>query len=139
MMPPYGSAPSPFTLTPAPTPSAKSVRVRAEGYLDYDTCDDFLVTATRYLDQIPAPDILHLDCSGIDGLDSMGLAALLMLHRRCTAARVTLSLERLHPTVDRILRLTGTLEHLVPGSTLSGATTRPKDHGRPSPGLDGDA
>ncbi|MFJ6516437.1 STAS domain-containing protein [Streptomyces sp. NPDC091406] len=139
MMPPYGSAPSPFTLTPAPTPSTRSVRVRAEGYLDYDTCDDFLVKATRYLDQIPAPDILHLDCSGIDGLDSMGLAALLMLHRRCTAARVTLNLERLHPTVDRILRLTGTLEHLVPGSTTSKATTRPGDQARPSPGLDGDA
>ncbi|MDJ1645305.1 STAS domain-containing protein [Streptomyces pakalii] len=139
MMPPYGSAPSPFTLTPAPTPSTKSVRVRAEGYLDYDTCDDFLVKATRYLDQIPAPDVLHLDCAGIEGLDSMGLAALLMLHRRCTAARVTLNLERLHPTVDRILRLTGTLEHLVPGSTTTKATTRPGDQGRPSPGLDGDA
>ncbi|MEW2062793.1 STAS domain-containing protein [Streptomyces sp. NPDC059164] len=139
MMPPYGSAPSPFTLTPVPTRSTGTVRVRAEGYLDYDTCDDFLVLATRCLDQIPAPDSLHLDCSGVDGLDSMGLAALLMLHRRCTAARVTLRLGPLHPTVDRILRLTGTLAHLAPGTAAGGTTIEPGGHGRPSPQLDGDA
>lgn len=46
-------------------------------------------------------------------VDSMGLAALLMVRRVADAHRVALRLDNRPLCVDRLLQLTGTLDHLT--------------------------
>ncbi|WP_415937280.1 STAS domain-containing protein [Streptomyces sp. 039-1] len=95
------------------------VRLEVRGFLDYDCADYFLALASRPLDDSPDLRALHLDCTYLDGLDSMGLATVLMLHRRTTAAGVTLFLDNRSPSLERMLDITGTLAHLVPDHAVS--------------------
>ncbi|MFF2808321.1 STAS domain-containing protein [Streptomyces sp. NPDC058000] len=56
---------------------------------------------------------LHVDCGGLVLCDSMGLSALLMVHRRTSTLGVRLHLEERPPALDRPLTVTGTPEHLT--------------------------
>ncbi|MEU5401019.1 STAS domain-containing protein [Streptomyces sp. NPDC005963] len=117
-------------LTAAPGTDEGTVHLEMHGYLDYETSEDFLATATKHLADTPGLRALHLNCGGLEGIDSMGLAMLLMLHRRTTAARVTLHLDQRTQALDRMLTVTGTMEHLVPlHQAGSGGQTAPQQMG----------
>ncbi|MFG2455043.1 STAS domain-containing protein [Streptomyces sp. NPDC048512] len=94
-----------------------AVHVGLEGFLDYDSADHFLAVTTESLAAYPGLRHLHLDCGALSGVDSMGLAMLLMLHRRTVAAGVTLSLDNRTPALNRLLDITGTHDHLTAGHT----------------------
>ncbi|MFE6365851.1 STAS domain-containing protein [Streptomyces sp. NPDC057806] len=110
-------------MTPIPrdedlvTPSATEpgvLRLELHGYLDHGNAERFLTDTTTQLLDEPDIRVLRVDCTGLAGLDSTGLSALLMLHRRTTAANVCLHLENRPPVLDRMLTRTGMLDHLVP-------------------------
>ncbi|MCF3963394.1 STAS domain-containing protein [Streptomyces fuscigenes] len=90
-----------------------SVVLALAGDLDYDTCDDLRYRITATLADHAQVTDLHLDCEGLEAVDSMGLAALLLAHRATTAREVRLHLDRRSPRLERLLSLTGTLEHLT--------------------------
>lgn len=91
MTPPAPFDPTYLRLTTA-SESGDEVRLELHGFLDYDSADHFLAVATEQLADSPGLRVLHVDCAGMSGIDSTGLAMLLMLHRRTTAADVTLRL-----------------------------------------------
>ena len=106
------SHPPAFTLTVDVQPGA--VVVHVAGDLDHETCDELM----RAVDQnLPGPGAgfleLRLDFAGLDGIDSMGLSTLLMIRRRTDAAGMNLYLDRRPRALDRLLEITGTLEHLT--------------------------
>ncbi|MFF7333895.1 STAS domain-containing protein [Streptomyces sp. NPDC008150] len=91
--------------------------VTVGGVLDYDTSDELVSTVTELLarpgeDGAPWRD-LRLDCAGLTWLDSMGLAALLMIRRRAGASSVTLHLDNRPGFLDRMLELTDTFGYLT--------------------------
>ncbi|MGW6270165.1 STAS domain-containing protein [Streptomyces sp. NPDC055060] len=91
------------------------LHLELHGYLDYDTAERFLDEATAQLAAAPAAlRTLRVTCADLAGIDSMGLSVLLMLHRRTTAAGVALRLHERPAALDRMLTITGTLDHLVP-------------------------
>ncbi|KAA0941151.1 MULTISPECIES: STAS domain-containing protein [Streptomyces] len=110
-------------LTPAAGAAPGVLLLRLQGFLDHTGAEPFLDAATQYLEHTARLREMHLDCAGLQGLDSMGLSVLLMLHRRTTAAHVTLRLEHRSPSLDRLLELTGTLDHLAPGGPARSTET----------------
>ncbi|MFF3176933.1 STAS domain-containing protein [Streptomyces sp. NPDC057900] len=90
-----------------------SVRIEADGDLDYDSAGLLLDEVTAQLAARPALTDLHLHCADLGTVDSMGLSALLMIARRTAQAGVRLHLDDRPPRLDRLLRLTGTLDHLT--------------------------
>ncbi|WP_329031346.1 STAS domain-containing protein [Streptomyces sp. NBC_01725] len=102
-----------------------TVCVSIEGDLDYDSSQQLLDEARRQLSRHTGTRHLRLDCSRLVTCDSMGLATLLAVHRVTDAAGVRLHLDGRPASLDRILRLTGTLRHLTDppagaGSVLAG-------------------
>ncbi|GGZ82005.1 STAS domain-containing protein [Streptomyces subrutilus] len=104
--------PPPLILTPV-APDAHTVRIALSGDLDHETCDLLLSLVEGQLTDRPDMVHLHLDCAGLLACDSMGLAALLMVRRRASGAGVRLYLDHRTLPLDRLLMLTGTLEHLT--------------------------
>ncbi|MBW5247950.1 STAS domain-containing protein [Streptomyces sp. P01-B04] len=90
-----------------------SVRIEAHGDLDHDSAGLLLREVTDQLSARPAMTDLHLLCAALGTVDSMGLSALLMIGRRTAAAGVRLHLDDRPAKLDRLLRLTGTLDHLT--------------------------
>ncbi|MFI1931510.1 STAS domain-containing protein [Streptomyces sp. NPDC020330] len=93
--------------------SEDSVRIEAHGDLDYDSADLLVNEVTAQLSARPGLTDLHLHCAGLGTVDSMGLCALLMISRRTAAAGVRLHLDERSAKLDRLLDLTGTLDHLT--------------------------
>ncbi|MFH9264767.1 STAS domain-containing protein [Streptomyces sp. NPDC017546] len=93
--------------------SEDSVRIEAHGDLDYDSADLLVNEVTAQLSARPGLTDLHLHCAGLGTVDSMGLCALLMISRRTAAAGVRLHLDERPAKLDRLLDLTGTLDHLT--------------------------
>jgi anti-anti-sigma regulatory factor len=56
---------------------------------------------------------VHLDCAEIDFCDSSGLSALILVHRRVTAAGARPHLDNRRAPLNRLLELTGTMAHLT--------------------------
>ncbi|MEU1039852.1 STAS domain-containing protein [Streptomyces sp. NPDC005907] len=115
MTPPAGSKSTYLRLTTSPDTDEGVLRLEVHGFLDHAGSDSFLATITGHLADRPGLRALRLNCGALQGLDSMGLAALLMLHRRTTAAQVALHLDDRGPALERMLDITGALDHLVPG------------------------
>ncbi|MFF8534928.1 STAS domain-containing protein [Streptomyces sp. SAS_267] len=121
------SHPLAFTLTVDVQPAALVIRVA--GDLDHETCDELM----RAVDQnLFAPrDLegrfleLRVDFAGLGVMDSMGLATLLMIRRRTDAAGVRLCLDQRPRGLDRLLEITGTLEHLTAPRDASGGARSP--------------
>ncbi|MFJ5531901.1 STAS domain-containing protein [Streptomyces sp. NPDC093261] len=94
-----------------------AIVVRIAGDLDYETCDDLVSTVDGQLARWPlaGPPLtaLHLDFAGLGDVDSMGLSALLMIRRRTDAAAIDLRLDHRPPALQRLLEITGSLEHLT--------------------------
>lgn len=97
-----------------------TVRIELHGDLDYDNADRLLDTVTGQLAAHPRLEHLHLDCGGLGVVDSMGLSVLLMIHRRTSGAGVHLHLDHRSAQLDRLLAVTGTMDHLT--APESGAT-----------------
>ncbi|NEC66824.1 STAS domain-containing protein [Streptomyces sp. SID9727] len=93
-----------------------TTRLRLAGVLDYDTSDAFGARATACLEADPEPDEIRLDCAELRLCDSMGLATLLMIHRRTAARGITLVLDDPPASMERMLRITGTRHLFAPGT-----------------------
>ncbi|MGV9255194.1 STAS domain-containing protein [Streptomyces sp. NPDC003697] len=93
------------------------VTVRVVGDLDYDTGDELVDVVTEHLARSGSAGAacrdLRLDFAGLTWVDSMGLAALLMIRRRTGAAGVTLHLDNRPDFLDRLLGVTNTYDHLT--------------------------
>ncbi|MFJ9038582.1 STAS domain-containing protein [Streptomyces sp. NPDC102406] len=90
-----------------------ALTLHVEGPLDYDTSGLFTERTDRALADHPAARVVRLDCSGLSGVDSMGLAVLLGLRRRLDGAGGTLHIIERPPRLDRLLTITGTFDYLV--------------------------
>ncbi|MEU5715327.1 STAS domain-containing protein [Streptomyces sp. NPDC020403] len=99
---------SSFTLTAEAGP--RTVRLRLAGDLDHDTSERLVERALGCLAADPGPRELLLDCSRLRLCDSMGLSALLMVHRATTSRGVGLRLESPPDFLRRILEITGISE-----------------------------
>ncbi|WP_333778299.1 STAS domain-containing protein [Streptomyces sp. IBSBF 3136] len=104
--------PSEFTLGFDHAPATLTVRVAGE--LDYDTSDDLLEAVIGRLtaEQAPLRDV-RLDFSELTWIDSSGLSALLMIHRRASALGATLHLDNRPNVLERMLHITNVLDHLT--------------------------
>jgi anti-anti-sigma factor len=91
----------------------RSATVHITGDLDTATTDEFIDTATRVLDDHRDLRALHLDCAELGFCDSVGLSALLLVQRRTSAADVDLHIDNRPAYFERILELTGILDHLT--------------------------
>lgn len=107
------SGPLRLTYADADADADDTVRIELRGDLDHHCADLLLDAVTRLLAGRPRPRDLHLDCSGLAATDSSGLSALLMVRRHTDAAGVRLHLDGRPAHLDRLLELTGTLEHLT--------------------------
>ncbi|MFJ4685335.1 STAS domain-containing protein [Streptomyces sp. NPDC088789] len=81
--------------------------IRLTGPLDYATSDELVQHADQCLTSHPHLQNLRLDCTGLEFCDSMGISALLMIHRKTTTRLVQLHLDHPPPSLERILRITG--------------------------------
>ncbi|MEU9873712.1 MULTISPECIES: STAS domain-containing protein [Actinomadura] len=95
---------------------ARSLRIEIEGDLDFHTADRLVATVRTQMEDNPDVRELELACGGMGMCDSAGLAALLMVHRRTAAAGVHLALTGRSVRLDRLLDITGTLDHLTGAS-----------------------
>ncbi|MFD5517243.1 STAS domain-containing protein [Streptomyces sp. NPDC127066] len=100
----------------------ETVRIEITGDLDYDTAELLLDEVTAQLGARPRSKDLHLHCAGIGTIDSMGLSILLMIGRRTAAAGVRLHLDDRPATLDRLLEITGTLDHFTTMAPSNAAT-----------------
>ncbi|GHD85827.1 STAS domain-containing protein [Streptomyces naganishii] len=119
--------PSPLTLTLDSRDHA--VVVRVGGDLDYAGHDEFLhavttLLARRHAARHPVRE-LRLDFSGLRGVDSSGLSALLRIRRRTDEAGIALHLDERPAALERLLEMTGTLELLTAPPVRPGVGARP--------------
>ncbi|MFE2853648.1 STAS domain-containing protein [Streptomyces lavendulae] len=90
-----------------------TVHIELSGDLDHHHADRLVEAVDRLLAGYPAPQDLRLDCADLSAVDSSGLAALLMVRRRTDSAGVGLHLDGRTAQLNRLLELTGTLNHLT--------------------------
>ncbi len=100
----------------------RSARLHVAGDLDYVTTRGVVEAASRLLVEQPELRDLHLDCSGLTFCDSAGLSGLLQIRHRTSLAGVQLHLDARPPHLERILTITGTLEHLTATSEVESVT-----------------
>ncbi|MCK8677767.1 STAS domain-containing protein [Streptomyces lichenis] len=95
------------------TGEERDVRVQVRGDLDHETAEELLEAARAHLRSDRPPRHLHLDCARLTLCDSMGLAALLLIHRHALAAGTRLHLDNRPGMLEHLLELTGTLDHFA--------------------------
>ncbi|WP_339127437.1 STAS domain-containing protein [Streptomyces sp. f51] len=121
------SHPPAFTVTVDVRPAALVIHVA--GDLDHETCDELMRTVDENFARPDGPGAefpeLRVDFAALAGIDSMGLATLLMIRRRTDAAGARLYLDQRPRTLDRLLEITGTLEHLTAVRDESGGERSP--------------
>lgn len=109
-------------VQPDPRPHVVSLALR--GDLDYDTGDEVLDAVRRALSERPDARALLLDCRGLADVDSTGLSVLLQVHRLAARREIGFRLENPPSALERLLTVTGTLEHLTsPAPALPSAET----------------
>ncbi|MFD3922459.1 STAS domain-containing protein [Streptomyces sp. NPDC058595] len=122
--------PAGLLLTVSPT-DEHTVRIDVAGDLDYDSARRLLEEAERQLSLHPRMRELRLDCSRLVICDSMGLAILLAVRRATGAAGVRLFLDGRSASLERILRVTGTLDHLTAAPAGAKDIGADEQHGVP--------
>ncbi|MFF4321373.1 STAS domain-containing protein [Streptomyces sp. NPDC001568] len=105
--------PTPGLLRLARMDEGGTVRVELHGSFDHHNADGLVRMVTDLLAEPVTPRNLHVDCAGVSAVDSSGLSALLMIRRATDAAGVRLHLDARPLKLERMLKLTGTLEHLT--------------------------
>lgn len=93
-------------------PEEGTATVGMTGDLDHATADRLLAEVTAEA-AVPGTERIVLDCAELVFCDSHGLAVLLMIRRRTTAAGVDLALDDRPARLDRLLAITGTAELLT--------------------------
>ncbi|MFG2342353.1 STAS domain-containing protein [Streptomyces yangpuensis] len=93
--------------------SHEAVRVELTGDLDHLHADLLVEAVDRLLAAHPGIRDLRLDCTGLSSVDSSGLSALLMVRRHTDKAGAGLHLDGRTVQLNRILEITGTLDHLT--------------------------
>ncbi|GAA4556418.1 STAS domain-containing protein [Pseudonocardia xishanensis] len=88
-----------------PEPGAAAVAVR--GDLAHGTADRLLADVTELAGEAGLTRIV-VDCGELAFCDSHGLAVLLMIQRRLSAAGIALDLDNRTVRLDRLFALTGT-------------------------------
>ncbi|MGI5417618.1 STAS domain-containing protein [Actinomadura luteofluorescens] len=106
----------------------RALRIEIEGDLDFYTADTLVATVRTQMEDNPDVRELELACGGMGMCDSAGLAALLMVRRRTSAAGIRLALTGRRAQLDRLLDITGTLHHLTGESS---ETAKGEDQGVP--------
>lgn len=104
--------PPPFALT-VRAAGPRTLRFLVSGALDHQSAGELTGGAERVLARRPALTDLRLDFGRLTLCDSMGLSALLMVHRRAAEAGTRLHLDRRPFFLERLLVLTCTLDHLT--------------------------
>ena len=96
-------------------------RLAVAGDIDLATCDS-LVRAV-YGAMTADVRALDIDVSGVTFCGSTGITAFLMVHRRAQEEGKTLRLVNLNWCIERVLTITGLLEHLTtpPQACLAGS------------------
>ncbi|WP_051716259.1 STAS domain-containing protein [Streptomyces bikiniensis] len=125
--------PTDLTVTVCST-HPHALHLAVAGDLDYESARQFTHETNQALDSHhqehgPLLRDLHLDFSGLTGIDSSALSALLLLHRRTHPAGVTLHLDHRPVHMTRILELTGIADHLTQDARTphTAAGTTPED------------
>ncbi|MFE3739022.1 STAS domain-containing protein [Streptomyces sp. NPDC059134] len=114
------------------TPAADTVVVRLDGEMDYETSYEVIDTVRQLLRSHRGVARLELHCGGLTMCDSMGLSALLVIRRLAESDGVRLVLTERRPSLERVLRLTGTR------GRLDGAEGDGRGHGHEERGREGD-
>ncbi|GAA3142372.1 STAS domain-containing protein [Streptomyces rameus] len=95
------------------TQGARELTVGIAGDLDLDTADHLIDTVVEHLARHPEVHGVRLDFAELSWIDSVGISALLMVHRRVRAVGGALYLENRPAPLERLLRQTCTLDHLT--------------------------
>ncbi|MFD3327944.1 STAS domain-containing protein [Streptomyces sp. NPDC058701] len=114
--------PGPLRLTRVDTDDA--VRIELHGDFGHQDAGALLDVVGAVLAEPDAPLDLHVDCAGVASVDSSGLSVLLMARRLTGAAGVRLHLDHRPVQLDRMLTVTGTLNHLT-GQSAGKASASP--------------
>lgn len=109
------------------------VTVHLGGSLEYGVTETLVSSVTEQLDLAREGGRgvrqLRIDMAELTFVDSMGLAALLTVRRCADAQGVALRLDHRPVCLDRLLELTGTLDHLTAprtGDASSRYSSRPR-------------
>ncbi|MEV6837257.1 STAS domain-containing protein [Streptomyces sp. NPDC051133] len=115
--------PTEFTVAAQCAPPTLTVRITGE--LDYDTADELVDSVTFHLSRNSALlRAVRLDFAELTWIDSSGLSALLMIHRRTSAIGAVLHLDNRPGFLERMLQITNVLDHLA-----SPTAAPPAQHG----------
>ncbi|UFR00060.1 STAS domain-containing protein [Streptomyces sp. Go40/10] len=126
--------PSEFTL--AVRHETATLTVMIGGELDYGTSGDLLNEVSQQLTAgQPPPADVRLDFRELTYIDSSGLTALLMIHRRTSALGATLHLDNRPARLERMLHLTDVLDHLTAPPTRAGGWQPEEDDGLTEAGM----
>ncbi|MFJ9805441.1 STAS domain-containing protein [Streptomyces wuyuanensis] len=116
-----------MTLPPAlhlaTVDTGDTVRIEITGDLDHDNAELLLTEITARLEARPHLKDLHLRCAEIGSVDSLGLSILLMIGRRTAAAGARLHLDDRPANLNRLLDLTGTLDHFTATAPTGAASS----------------
>ncbi|MFD3328361.1 STAS domain-containing protein [Streptomyces sp. NPDC058701] len=115
--------PGPLRLVRTDTGTDTTVRIELHGDFDHQNADTLLDAVTEALAEAGRTHDLHVNCGGVATVDSSGLSVLLMVRRRTDAAGVRLHLHNRPAQLDRMLRVTGTLDRLTGPHTDSRPAT----------------
>ncbi len=102
-----------MNLTLTSDTTSRSAILHIAGDVDYTTTPALVEAAVKLLADQPALRDLHLDCAQMTICDSSGISGLIAIHNRTSTAGVHLHLDRRPKFFDRILEITGILEHLI--------------------------
>ncbi|MEU3997501.1 STAS domain-containing protein [Streptomyces fungicidicus] len=108
-------APDAGPLRTLPPTDPHTLCLALVGDLDYEVGDEVLHQVRRALRAREDLRELRLDCRELATTDSTGLSVLLQLHRDAGRDGVGFHLDNVGPVLERLLRVTGTYEHLRTG------------------------
>jgi anti-anti-sigma factor len=102
-----------MNLTLTSDTTSRSAILHIAGDVDYTTTSALVEAAEKLLADHPVLRDLHLDCAQMTLCDSAGISGLLTIHQRTAVVGVHLHLDRRPNFLDRLLDITGILEHLT--------------------------
>jgi len=109
-------------ITPEFHSTAGSATVRVAGDLDYGSTPALLVTAKNVLAENPTLRDLRFELDGLTFCDSAGLSAFIQIHRLTSSSGVQMHLDGRPAHFERMLEITGILEHLTAPPSDADAT-----------------
>ncbi|MGW7051064.1 STAS domain-containing protein [Streptomyces sp. NPDC054887] len=101
------------SVVPQSPAGPRTVHLALTGDLDYDTCGELLLQVRAALHDCEEAENLRMDCQELGVVDSMGLSTLLQIHRSACGKGISFHLLNIGPALERLLRLTGTFDHLT--------------------------